>query len=346
MLTKIELFFRDLFKMSKYNPCISVLRVCSMMLIIITHFLSWKNINSFQIATIGVACFLFISGYLYGDKKIENKFRWMVLRIRRVLVPFWVVAFVLSIYLVIKGDYIFAVYQIVESLFNLQGLHAIVHVPIEIGKNHLSGMSHCWFLTVIMLCYLCLIFIKESTIERLCDEHSKKILLAVIVLHALLSFIDVTIGCFVIFFVGYFYRRLESEKKITVKFLSYTTIAMLIVVTSRIALKKKFDGECIYDFFIASFSSNVCAFWCFVVVKRLCERFNCFSLVTTKYGWKKLDYMTYPLFLTHYMFLKTPFDISAFISTHYVWVEIVFFVSLSLISAFVLDILVNKCIKL
>lgn len=325
--------------MQIFSPHISVLRVYSMFLIIITHFLSWRNIDDFQIASVGVACFLFISGYLYGDKNIENRKDWIKNRIKRVLVPFWILAIALSIYLIVKGDYQFALRQIVESLFNLQGLHNVLHFPIALGNGHMPGLAHCWFLTIIMLCYIGVIFLKNSCAEKFGDNHPGILLLLVIALHIAFCFINIAIGCFVIFFVGYFFRRLEYLSKTLNYFFAKMTFVMLLAVAIRIVLKKIIDGDFFYDFFISSFSSNVCAIWCFIFVKWICGRSSLLATITAKKNWKWIDNMTYPLYLTHYMFLKEPFAPS---SSRSFCLSVALFVFLTIVSAMILNVIAKK----
>ena len=293
--------------MSQFKPEISYIRVFSMLTVIIAHYLTWRNVYTFQIATIAVSAFLFISGYLYGNKSIDNRKDWIKNRINRVLVPFWILAVALSIYLIVKGNYQFALIQIVESFLNLQGIHNIILFPFALGNGHLPGLAHCWFLTVIMLCYISIVFLKNSRVEKFGDNHPGLLLLFSIVLHIAFCFINVAIGCFIIFFIGYFYRRLESTRKTSNSFLALITFATLVAVSIRIALKKIIDGECFYDIFIASFSSNMCAIWCFLLVKWMCEKRSLLVTISARKSWKWIDNMTYPLYLTHYMFLKEPF---------------------------------------
>lgn len=94
--------------MPQFKPEISYIRVFSMLTVIVAHYLAWRNVYTFQIETIAVSAFLFISGYLYGNKSIENRKNWIKNRISRVLVPFWILATTLSIYLIVKGNYQFA----------------------------------------------------------------------------------------------------------------------------------------------------------------------------------------------------------------------------------------------
>ena len=326
--------------MHQFNPAISLVRVFSMLLIIATHYLTWKNINSYQIATIGVSCFLFISGYLYGQKKITNSFDWLKRRIFRVLVPFWILSSLLSIYLIIKGEYFFAFCQLIETTLNMQGIHSILRLPFEFGHFHLSGLAHCCFLTVIMLCYLAVLMLKRFQLEKIVLRSPAVTFLGIVVLHAVLSFINVAIGCFVIFFIGYFYRLLSDTDKLSIKKITGMTAVMVVAVILRLVLKKMIDGEGIYDLFVASLSSNVCAIWCFVVIRWLCESKPIFAKVAGHSWWKKVDLITYPLFLTHYMFLKEPFNLTKLHSLN-LFTEFALFVVLSLMCAIILNYIVK-----
>ena len=278
-----------------------------MLTVIIAHYLGWRNVYTFQIENVAVSAFLFISGYLYGNKNIDNRKDWIRNRINRILVPFWIIVLTLAVYLIVKGNYHFAILQTIECFFNLQGVHSVIHIPFALGNWHMQGLIHCWFLTIIMLCYISVIFLKNSQIEKIGDKHPRMLLLLAILLHITFCFINVDIGCFIIFFVGYFYRRLESTNKISYSFFAYLTFAMLVTISIRIALKQIIDGECFYDFFFALFSSNICAIWYFVLVKMLCERNISLTTITAKKSWKWLDNMTYPLYLTHFIFMREPF---------------------------------------
>ena len=255
-----------------FNPAISYVRVFSMLLILVTHYLSWKNINCFQISTVGVSAFLFISGYLYGIKEIQDKKDFFFQRVKRVLVPFWILSAMLSIYLLIQCEYVFAIQNFLESLFNLQGIHFIIHAPFKLGNYHISGLSHCWFLTVIIICYLLIIALKNSKIERFVDNHIILSLNILIILHFSLSFINVTIGTFVIFFIGYFFKRIELKNNLlSSKFTCAIIILSLAAFSARVLLRYYIDDSPIYNCFIAPIVSNICAVCFFCVVCQICR---------------------------------------------------------------------------
>lgn len=318
------------------NPAVSFVRVFSMVLIFITHYLSWKNINCFQMSTVGVSAFLFISGYLYGSKNIENRRKFFIQRVKRVLVPFWILSTFLSIYLLFQNESILALKNFLETLFNLQGIHFIFRVPFKLGTYHISGLSHCWFLTVIIICCLLVVALKNSKIERFVENHIILSLCILIILHISLSFINVTIGEFVIFFVGYFFKRIESKDNLLGSKYTFAIVALsLVAFIARVLLRRYFDDTPIYNGFIASFVSNVCAVCMFVVIYQICNLKSNIACVTTRSSvWVRVDKMTYPIYLTHYMFLKGPFELVCIQNPFFQGIT---FVAFSLITALVLN---------
>lgn len=51
---------------------VSIIRVLSMLMIILDHLLPWEGISTKQLLSVGVEIFLFISGYLYGDRVLDS----------------------------------------------------------------------------------------------------------------------------------------------------------------------------------------------------------------------------------------------------------------------------------
>ena len=56
---------------------VSIIRVLSMVMIILEHLLLWKGISTKQLLSVGVEIFLFISGYLYGDRVLDSFSKFM-----------------------------------------------------------------------------------------------------------------------------------------------------------------------------------------------------------------------------------------------------------------------------
>lgn len=326
------------------NPTVSFVRVASMMLILITHFLSWKNVNSFQISTIGVSSFLFISGYLYGTKTFASRIGWFLQRIKRVLLPFWILSAFLSIYLLTQREFLFAFQNFAETLFNLQGIHFIVHYPFKLGNYHISGLSHCWFLTVIMACYLLVLVIKNSKVERFIDKHVICGLFSLIFIHLSLAVLNLSVGTILIFFIGYFFKRLEKEKKILhSKFLIFIILISVFLFAIRVVFRSYADGTPVYDYFFASITSNAISVCFFLIIYHICQLMSSVSnVIASSSLWSGIDKMTYPIYLTHYMFLKGPFVIPF---SQNIVLQLVYFFAMSVISASLLNLIVHYFFK-
>ena len=81
------------------NVSVSIARVISMVSILFAHLFTWLQIYTYQLFSVGVNVFLIISGYLYGNKLIPSKREFFLGRLKRVLVPFYIVASYIYIYI-------------------------------------------------------------------------------------------------------------------------------------------------------------------------------------------------------------------------------------------------------
>lgn len=70
------------------SSAISHLRVLAMLSIVVCHFMQALNNQWAWVLNIGVQIFLFMSGFLYGHKHIDNWLNWVEKRITRVYIPF------------------------------------------------------------------------------------------------------------------------------------------------------------------------------------------------------------------------------------------------------------------
>lgn len=319
------------------NPAISIIRVVAMLSVVFGHICTWKHINLYQMGGIGVEIFLFISGYLYGKKEIVHKGQWLAERAKKILIPFWILSLILAVYVAVCGDVIGAFLQIVESLLNLVGLNWIILYPIQIGKHHVAGLSHCWFLTAIMLCYGITALLKGSKLEAHIDRHSGKYLLGAIVLQMVMAYAGIQL-CYVIqYFTGYFFRRAENRQQGKMgRIFAVCTVVMIALCGARLVVRGIIDGSVLYDRILARLSFNALGVWLYMVMSGLCKKFSKLtaSVAGTKL-WQRLDALSYPIFLVHYMFMKAPFAVDRFIAQP-IW-QVCAVLVLTLVCALVLE---------
>lgn len=84
---------RGLVSDMKKDVSIQMIRILSMSSIILCHLVQELNNSTIaktgQLFNVGVYIFLFLSGWLYGQKDIQDVFEWLFGRIKRVLAPMW-----------------------------------------------------------------------------------------------------------------------------------------------------------------------------------------------------------------------------------------------------------------
>lgn len=320
----------------KFNPSISIIRVLAMFLIVFGHVCSWAGIYLYQFGSLGVEIFLFISGYFYGKKQIKNKMKYLLDRTKRIMFPFWVLTFFLSMYLLFTDEILLAFQQMAEALLNLIGFSKLVTFPTAIGSKHLSAISHCWFLTIIMICYIITAIIKGSKIERQVEEHARLFLIIGIFAQIGIAFLGVQLSYILQYFIGYFFCR--CEEKVTYKsykfFVELSAVTVVLCV-GRFIANRFLDNTIFYDDVIARLSFNALAIWVIYIIDFVCSRFSSFSNKVAKSKiWISIDKLSYPIYLTHYMFVKTPFNVDEYIKGDVL--QVLCIIAFSVMSAIVL----------
>ncbi len=129
--------------MNNKDYSISTIRLFSILLIITCHILQGFGSRWAYWVNVGVQIFFFMSGYLYSQKNIIDKSTFYKKRIKSVLFPYSIL-FLISLLLelfVLKNNY--SIKMIFGCLIGLGGF---------IGN--ISILSHTWFVSYIMLCYL------------------------------------------------------------------------------------------------------------------------------------------------------------------------------------------------
>ena len=114
------------------------------MIVLVLHVLQSNYINTdcFPFYC-GVPLFLIISGYLFGQEKIDNVGQWYRKRLIRVWVPY-LLLFVINLSIVsVMKDVRYTSLEIMQGVFVLPSF--------SLGK---LGLAHCWYITYILACYL------------------------------------------------------------------------------------------------------------------------------------------------------------------------------------------------
>ncbi|MDE6696789.1 MAG: acyltransferase family protein, partial [Muribaculaceae bacterium] len=126
---------------------LNLIRWLSTLAIVICHFLQGFDNDWAWILNIGVQIFFFLSGFLYGNKRISCTKDFFFNRIIKIYIPYamWV--------LISIG---------ILSFVSPESL-SLKHITMQfVSLYTLPGLNHLWFMSVIFACYLCIPFVDRS----------------------------------------------------------------------------------------------------------------------------------------------------------------------------------------
>ena len=262
------------------SVAISYLRVIALISIVACHLLQAMDNKWAWVLNIGVQVFFFISGFLYGHKDIQDWVHWYKYRFWKIYIPFVITAIVFII--------CYKVFTTTEVKFS--NLISYITATQWFG-GRVKGLGHLWFVTAILLCYLCtpILQVLRGVAYKVC------FLLVLCSLYELLLVrYDVTL--FMPFFVysfGYLYSNLSKKKK----WLFASAIgAVAVVVSCHITWEKVLvdgvENQLLHTFGGIAFSISALAFLTRVIEVKKCPRII-----------EVLDKYSYEVYLVHRLFV-------------------------------------------
>lgn len=335
--------------MSKRQNCrggvrdntITIVRVAAMLMIIGCHLCNYLRINILaMVLNVGVYVFLLISGILYSNRRIDDPCTFLKRRWIKLCVPMYYL--ILFLLITSRSNPITDTFKALPIYFlNLQGIDFLF--PIR-GIPHIKGAEHLWFLTIIMLCYIALIFVKwYETEESWSKKLSASIMALLIGLDVILAYKEISLQYFLTFFIGY--RIGKCEKTYSKKQYATATLGMLIAMAVRLLGRHYMDGTIAYNFIIVSFTHIVLALWIYRTVRVLSQIVPGF---TQKLAGNRivswLEKYSLFLYMTHYMFIIGPFYVSSLGFPK--GIEIAVFGVFTVVSAIVLELISHLTIRL
>ena len=203
-----------------------------------------------------------------------------------------------------------------------------------------------WFITIILLCYLLTIILKNFE-----KKHNVSVVGATVVLLFIwlvpkilmcfsLPYIDTQY--FVAYFIGYYISKFNvKNNKWTFWLLGLFMFAVAIVI--RLTAKMYIDGiyESEYLVFV-SLTQIAVAVSAYFICTYLVNNFAMLESMAKSKIWSLFDVMSYPIYITHYAFLTGMTSVSNFgFST---LISIVLFILFTVISSSILYLINNKII--
>lgn len=309
----------------KKDVSIQIVRICAMFSILACHLV--QELNNSKIAqlaqffNVGVYIFLFLSGYLYGNKKIKNGFTWIIKRIQVIMIPIYIFFIFLSIIHIIDGtmEYKYTVIYLLDLQY---------YFGSPIGAHHL------WFVSVIMICYFINILISKINTVIIMNV---KINIIFILIIGLSTYLNVKIGQTLIYIyvylLGYMYRNLED--KININILK-TSILISMSIFVRVISKILMDGSIMYNVIIVGITHTILAIGIFYIVRNICIKIKLKNNVIIDY----FDNLSFYIYITHYMFMVGPIRTMGI--TKYLIINILITLILTYISAVILQCINEK----
>ena len=121
---------------------ISIIRILAMIAIVLCHIFQSQQMNIAFWLNVGVQVFLFMSGFLYGKKNIEDTWSWIKRQFSKILIPYYIYVLIILLLYIISARNVLTIKNIISLICCLP----IFPLP--------AGLGHLWFIPVILICYL------------------------------------------------------------------------------------------------------------------------------------------------------------------------------------------------
>ena len=292
------------------NVGISLLRVCSMLMIVLCHYSNYIGLSWLaQFLNVGVYTFLLISGWLYSRKTIANPREWILSRWKKLCIPVLVWMFIVIVYGIVIEKEFPPISDILLFATNLQGLSWVLPFFTHIHSDGvLGGLGNLWFVTAIMLCYMMLPAVKKH--EQSGSKQNRIVYgIGSIVCFIFLGFFKINLAYFICFMIGYALGKNDNEAVIGAREYIFLSIGMICAIIFRLVAKHFIDGTAGYDVIIVGITHTVIAIWIFFTIRLLDEKIGWIHSLASSKVIQKCDAMSYFIYITHYYFLVRRFGL-------------------------------------
>ncbi|MBQ2885146.1 MAG: acyltransferase [Alphaproteobacteria bacterium] len=193
------------------NPTISFIRLLSMCSIIACHFCQYYESEWAWWLNVGVQIFFILSGYLYGNKTIEEPIGWYKKQLIKILVPYYIFLVPVIILYTIASPDSLNIVNVFRSLF---------------AVGTIKGIGHLWFVSAILFCYFVTPYLAAFR-DYISQKIVGKQLILLLALFCIVSIVGVftngfTPGNICCYMLGYFmavYVKRYGEKVIKISFI-------------------------------------------------------------------------------------------------------------------------------
>lgn len=266
-----------------------------MLMIISCHIMQYYDLELAWWFNVGVQIFLCISGFLYGQKNIDDATDFYNKRLKRILIPYYLV---------------FIPFGIIEFIFVRDSFIVEDFVLGLVLCSRLKGAEHLWFIPTILMCYLITPFLqayrnKYVNGKRTIESYSVLgVIISSVLIKGYTNFTPAWICCYVI---GYALGINEKHKYISEK--------VLLIITGVIAIAgNAIQIYCDYlvniDFTgfgtIKNYNHVMLGVFIFILLKVVFERIDLTGIgkllnISDKYSFE--------MYLVHQLLILGPFSL-------------------------------------
>lgn len=306
--------------MSRYNYksekeySISFIRLLAFCFIVACHIMQFLELELAFWFNVGVQVYLCISGYLYGQRDIDDTIRFYHKRFKRILIPYYIV-----IIPVILLQFVFA-----SSFIN-----PILAVKVMFLNDTLRGGGHLWFISTILFCYAITPLINKFIRNEV--NKNRYIIKTLISLEICTLFCGAFatfyhpawICCFII---GYVigvnkYRSFYKRKSIMIIFV-LLSLQNIVQIFLDYVIGIELSGTIGAFYMLWSRYNHV---WLgvllFIIGQDVFERINYSKHLKLVSAFELSDYYNYEAYLVHQFIILGPF--SLMMITDHLWINII-----------------------
>lgn len=334
-------------EIAKRDYTVTVSRTVGMLFIVLCHLFGYGPITSLsflsEVFNVGTSLFLFISGFLYGQKKIDNYPKWYFGRFKRICFPMYVWMIIIFMYRFFFVTHTAEPLKYLIFALNLQGL-GFIYNKLDYSVFSVEGADQLWFLTVIMLCYLLVPLLSKF---RTCFLKQKVyvkalFLVAAIVCQTGLSFLGINLNYFLLFGIGYLFSS-AWNRNISVKIYSLSTVITVAALAARFGCSMLFGDNEMYASVIVPLTQDMFAIWIYLTIFLLSKKAPvAFNRIASGKAVTYIDELSFYIYITHFMFIAG--TLSTLNTTSVIALNIIITLAVIIVSAVALKLLCRAVI--
>ncbi len=280
---------------------ISIIRILAMISIVSCHIFQSLDMQIAFWLNVGVQVFLFMSGYLYGQKTIDNNKNWIIKQFKKILVPYYIyVLCIIGVYLIFASN---------DMTWN----NVISLLTLQIFCSLPKGLGHLWFILIILACYMITPLLQKIIKSNIYARNKKIILIFIIcILVEFLFFqskITTNICNIICYILGYLIAYEKSkEKNKTIECI----IIILAIITNAIKIFDVNSNNIVINSILNILVLNshiLLGSAIFIILYKLFKNINNLLRETNKKYIDTIDSYCYYIYITHHVFILGPLSL-------------------------------------